>query len=464
LNGDVLGSLLTESDGQRVLDMLARYDTLQEVSLIINNEGCLQYFKGEIPPFRNLSKLELLGMNQESDGQHGRDREVATILTFCPHIRELALSTLGWATEDDIKLLPKLVQHYRSETNERLQLKSLRLGYGFLPVQSPLAYLVELTDTALLENIRLDNDNVGISSIVLDCPIDPKQFASAKNVNSLTAERLSSDIVELIRQLNLSGRLTTLSLPRYCDSQPRARMDEDNEYYYSDWYGEDTEGPPEWAQGQMFSEPLEQAGTHWKNILIGDMIQTETLDERMLYCIATYSHLEVLTLPLPQESWPRFRDEIMPELRHLQQLFLVGSKNAGTYGYQGFKLDDDQIFAKDQPEIDELVKQRDEEYINHLTTFAREIFHANRSKIAKGDDYALLKYLGFGSFVFTCMLLPDTTSCGLAPFSVDKDGETWRYQIVLLNSDEAAAFSSIREYNEEIAELRVGGDERGPAW
>jgi hypothetical protein len=221
---------LTKPDGQRVLNLLASFDTLREVSLI-NNEGTTQYFENRIPPFRNLLKLELLRMNH---GRHDRYSEVAEVLISCPHICDRALSTAGWAMQDDIELLPKLVQHYRSETNERLQLRSLRLGYGFLPIQSPSEYLSELTDTIVLENLRLYNDNVGVATVVLDTPVDVKQFTSANNVKSFTAERLSPDIVELIRQFSLSGRLTTLSLPRYCDTQPRARMDEDNEYWEDD--------------------------------------------------------------------------------------------------------------------------------------------------------------------------------------------------------------------------------------
>jgi hypothetical protein len=428
---------------------------------LINNEGTPQYFENRIPPFRNLLKLELLRMDH---GPHDRYREVAGVLISCPHIRELALSTAGWAMQDDIELLPKLVQHYRGETNERLQLRSLRLGYGFLPIQSPSEYLSELTDTTVLEDLRLDNDNVGVATVVLDALIDVKQFTSANNVKCFTAERLSPDIVELIHQLNLSGRLTTLSLPRYCDTQPRARMDEDNESWEDGWYGEDTEGPPQWDPAQMFSEPLEQAGRQWKNFLIGDIFRTEKLDDSILDCIATYSHIEVLTLPLPVESWPRFRDEIMPGLRHLQQLFLVGGRNAGSYGYQGLVLEYSHILNKTPQEVDELVKQRDKEHTDHLATFARDVFCANRSRIAKGDDCAVFRYLGLGSFVYTCMLLPATASCGLAPFSVEKDAESWHYHVVLLDSDEASAFDSIRQYNEEIAELRVGGDQNAPVW
>jgi len=202
--GDAFTSLLSEPDGQTVLDLLARLDTLQEVSLV-NTSSDPDCFDIRLPAFCGLFKLELLGMHQGLDGRHERDSEVAKILTACPHIRVLALSTAGWAEQDDIALLPKLVQHYRNKTSQRLQLRSLRLGYGFLPIESPSVYLSELTDTTPLETLRLDNDNVNVTTIVIDAPIDVKQFASATNIASLTAERLSADIVELIHQLNSSG-------------------------------------------------------------------------------------------------------------------------------------------------------------------------------------------------------------------------------------------------------------------
>jgi hypothetical protein len=456
--GDPLISLLMGSDGQRVLDLLASFDTLREVSLI-NNEGYPYNFENRIPPFRNLTKLELLRMDHDYDD---RDLEVAKVLISCPRLRELALSTVGWTREEPIDLLPKLVQHYRSETDKRLELRSLRLGYGFLPIQSPLGYLSELTDTTLLETLRLDNENLSINNVMSDAVIDVKQFESANNVRSFTAERLSRDIVELVSQLNLSGHLDTLSLPRYCDTQPRARMDEHNEYWFDDWYGEGTDGPPAWSPAQMFSEPLEQAGSHWKNISIGDIFRTEHLDDHIFDCIATYSHVEVLTLPLG--SWPRVRDEILPGLRRLHQLFLVGGKNASSYGYQGGLFDWEQMNGKSQQELDEMVKQQNKEYADHQILFARDVFYANRSKIARGDDCAVFRYLGLGSSVYTCMLLPAIASCGLAPSSVEKGGESLRYHVVHLDDDEANAFDSIREFNEEIAELRVGGDQNSPIY
>jgi hypothetical protein len=135
----------------------------------------------------------------------------------------------------------------------------------------------------------------------------------------------------------------------------------------------------------MFSEPLEQAGRHWKNFSMGDIFRTEKLGDRILDCIATYSHIEVLTLLLTEESWPRFRDEIMLGLRHLQQFFLVGGRNAGSYGYQGLVLEYSHILNKTQQEVDELVKQRDKDHTDHLATFARDVFYANRSRIARGE-------------------------------------------------------------------------------
>jgi hypothetical protein len=154
----------------------------------------------------------------------------------------------------------------------------------------------------------------------------------------------------------------------------------------------------------------------------------------------------------------------MPGLRHLQQLFLVGGKNAGRYGYQDEVFEWSQTKGKTQQEVDDMIKQQDKDYADHQVTFARDVFYANRSKIARGDDCAVLKYLGLGSSVFTCMLLPATASCGLLPFGIEKDGESWLYHIVLLDSDEAAVFGSVREFNEEIAELRVGGDQDPPGW
>ncbi len=49
--------------------------------------------------------------------------------------------------------------------------------------------------------------------------------------------------------------------------------------------------------------------------------------------------------------------------------------------------------------------QRDGEYAAHLTGFARDVFYANRSRIARGENFAVLNYLGMGSSVSTCILV-----------------------------------------------------------
>jgi len=139
---------------------------------------------------------------------------------------------------------------------------------------------------------------------------------------------------------------------------------------------------------------------------------------------------------------------------------------AGEHGYPGFAVSDDEIHSSgtSQQEREKLIKQRDGEYLAHITTFAAAVFHTNRSRIAAGEDYALLGYLGLGSSVFTCILVSTASTCELDTFNVEGDGKSRRYQVVLLDADEAITFASMREYNEETEELRVGGDERGPAW
>lgn len=450
--------MFSEADGQNVLDSLLGLQELREVSLV-NSEGMFQSFRNHIPHFSNLDKLELLGMSRRNCD---RVKEVCQVLISSPSIRNLSLSMVGWNREDDAALLPAMITRFVGADGKRLQLRSLRLGHGFLPVESSTDYLSRLTDLTSLETIRLDNDNFGVSRVVQDVPIDASQFSSAIKVRSLTAERLSIDIVELINLLKLNDHLEHLALPRFCDTQPRARMDEHNEFWNPDWYGEDTDGPPEWDEGQLFSQPLEQAGTHWKTVLIGDIFRTSELDSDVLTCVAQYEQVEELTLPLPVESWPKFRDEILPRLRNLKRLFLVGGNNACSYGYRGTILEYKDLSTKSEEEIEELVKQRDREFAKHMASFAKEIFKKNRSNIASGDRVALLKYVGLGGFVYTCMVVSTIVSSGLAYFCVEADGQEWDYRVVKLDNDEAADLESVREWDESIAELRVGGDENGP--
>lgn len=114
-------------------------------------------------------------------------------------------------------------------------------------------------------------------------------------------------------------------------------------------------------------------------------------------------------------------------------------------------------------EINELIQKRDAGLAQHMTRFARNTFRTNRERISEGDKRALLKHLGLGGDVYTCMLLPAGAECRLAPFSIERTGESWDYHIVKLTSDEAAIFESTREWFEGMATLRVGGDDR-PEW
>jgi hypothetical protein len=282
----------------------------------VNNDGDPDAFENRIPPFRGLQRLELLRM---SHAQYGRDRELADILVSCPNLHDLSLSTADGAMGDDSNLLPKLIQRFASNTEKRLRLRSLRLGYGFLPVKSEPDYLSRLTDLIILETLRLDNDNIGVSTIV----------------------------------------------------------------------------------------------------------------------------------------------------RSLQRLFLVGEDNARRYDYRDLELEYNN-YEKDTVENDNELAQKlilkvEAVYASHTANFARDFFRNNRQSIAQGDERALLKYIGVGGDVYTCMLLPTGASYELAPFSIEMAGQIWDYHVVKLTNDEAAVFDTIQEWHEGMGRLRVGGDE-GTIW
>ncbi|KEQ65018.1 uncharacterized protein M437DRAFT_63678 [Aureobasidium melanogenum CBS 110374] len=461
-----LHNLFSEPTGQRILNSLHEYAKKLHAVSLVNSEGTSFGFKNKIPAFSNLRKLELVGMKQRG---HDRVSEVAEILISCPGLLDLSLSTTGAGADGEVlDLLPKVVEKVKGKIEKRLRLRSLRLGYGFLPVESEgIDYLSEVVDLTNLDNLRLDNDHIGVKEVLDDAPIDVKQFASAYNVSFLTAERLSPDIVELIHVLNTHGQLTRLSLPRFCDTQPRVRMDRDNQYWDDYWYDEFPGEIPSWSAGQLFSAPLEQAGTHWKSILIGDIFLFNGPQGPIFDCLTRYERLEELALPMSYELWPRFQSEVMPHLRQLQRLFLVGHTLACGYVYQGKVLGYEDYVGLSyghyssgtEKELEEKVKQGEAEHSIHVYKWLRGIFMDNRTSIADGDNRALLRYLGLQGMVFTCMLLPGTTPGGNNSFLVNENGKEWIYDIVDVDEDDAARFEAIREWNEGTARLRAGGDE-----
>ncbi|KAG9532588.1 hypothetical protein KCU93_g1101, partial [Aureobasidium melanogenum] len=183
-------------------------------------------------------------------------------------------------------------------------------------------------------------------------------------------------------------------------------MDETNEFWDPDRYDEEIVDLPQRDATQLFPQPLEQAGSHWRRLLIGDISRTSKLSQDVLDFVATYEKLEDLTLPLPREMWPQFCDLVMPQLRSLQRLFLVDGDNACGYGYQGLVLNDSDFVTRTVQEYNELVQKRDTEFPSHMANFAQDVFRTNRGSITQGDERALLKYLGFGEDVYICMLLP----------------------------------------------------------
>ncbi|KAG9690068.1 hypothetical protein KCU95_g9076, partial [Aureobasidium melanogenum] len=244
-------------------------------------------------------------------------------------------------------------------------------------------------------------------------------------------------------------------------------MDESNQYWDDYWYDEFPEEIPLWSAGQLFSAPLEQAGTHWKSISIGDIFLFNGLQSSIFDCLTRYQRLEELALPMSYELWPQFRSEVMPQLRQLQRLFLLGHTLACGYVFQGkvlgyedyARLSYGHYSTGTEEELKEKVKQGEAEHPTHIRKWLKDIFMDNRSRIADGEPRAPLRCLGLQGMVYTCMLLPAAASGGNNSFVVNENGKEWIYYIVELDSDEPIRFEAIREWNEGIARLRVGGDE-----
>lgn len=111
----------------------------------------------------------------------------------------------------------------------------------------------------------------------------------------------------------------------------------------------------------------------------------------MLDCVATYEQLEDSTLPLPKGMWPEFRDQVLPRLRSLQRLFLVGGDNACGHGYHGLTPDLCETMAFESSEnvpdrlekYRELVQRHDMELLSHTTKFVQDLFRSNRKGIVR---------------------------------------------------------------------------------
>lgn len=112
-----------------------------------------------------------------------------------------------------------------------------------------------------------------------------------------------------------------------------------------------------------------------------------------------------------------------------------------------------------EEETKERYEQGGAKHFIHVFGWLRGIFMDNRTKIANGGDRALLRHLGLQGPVYTCVLLPAGASDGKTSFSTNQDGRKWLYDVVEVDEDEATRFEIVREWNEGIARLRVGGGE-----
>lgn len=142
---------------------------------------------------------------------------------------------------------------------------------------------------------------------------------------------------------------------------------------------------------------------------------------------------------------------------------MVGQDYACSYDYQDLELEF-KTYEQNTEEVyyermQKLILKVEAIFVSRTASMARDLFQKNRQSIAQGDERALLKHVGVGPEVYTCMLLLSGASYGLAPFSIEMAGQMWDYHIVNLTSDEAAVFDTVQELSEGMAKLRVGGDD-----
>jgi len=201
-----------EDEGFRLsspLQYLLRCKELKNV--ILGHSDSLEGFVMEIPPFKNLRKLDLYGLERE-DFDGGVD-DIAKVLLASPQLSFLGLSL---RLEDDLTniLLREIINYYPLKRKKLgvplLRLSELRLGIGFLPVEPRWIsveedYLTGLTDLSALTKLRQENWYAGSEQNMQYWEIHPSLFARATCIRKISVKQLSPDVLELLHLLKASS-------------------------------------------------------------------------------------------------------------------------------------------------------------------------------------------------------------------------------------------------------------------
>ena len=262
---------------------------------------------------------------------------IAGILAMSPDLDDLTISLDRRPITKTCTFLGKLIDLFdekrRLHDGDRLKLRTLRLGDGFLPLPRRTRWkkinLDKLLDPSELQHLAFANARGG--------PIDVALFKNTINIASLSVDILTDDITQLIRQLAPHKNLNSLTVnmatcrPSKVDRagnggihlQPAGDEEEDDD--------DNNEDTPTHRRG---TNPFQATGTHWHAINIGEVRPcagctdaTQTLlEEAIMQC----DDLARLTLPIEAGHLPFIRHTVIPRMQRLTTMELNGLSLPGV--------------------------------------------------------------------------------------------------------------------------------------
>jgi len=316
---EVLGQELTP-----VKYLSLHAETLEQV--VINSlRNNASNFSWRLPLLSNLRKLVLLGMRRESRTADADD--IAEILLVSPGLKSLGLSL---EPEEGMvnHVLKRLIKYYHSRRTELgiplLQLSELRLGFGFIPTGSYIAfpeddYMSQLTQLNYLTHLQIDNWHSNPGDIAVPFySIHIDLFAAAKNLKKITVERVSSDIGQLCEMLRFSNdgisKLDEIEVYRYFETLDPIKLPS---------YDPTIQGEP------LYSECPSAASFAWRKIAYGTKIESHKMrrpGEGILYRLIKWcEELEELAAPVDGEELYWLKTVVVPKAKKLRILMLSGS-------------------------------------------------------------------------------------------------------------------------------------------
>ncbi|KAL3487805.1 hypothetical protein BJX62DRAFT_240642 [Aspergillus germanicus] len=290
-----------------VVEQLQHLPNLEELYLAANAGAA----KLDFPPSHLFPNLQSLSVHETPPEDHTYISHLPELLRGLPGLRHLGLSWRVGLEHDAQDQLYHLASQFRSHrlrgwnAPDQREIKSLAEG-DYPAIDN---YLNEITVVSYLESLRLDN-----AQIMHPCPEDmlfysgwdapynhilPEMFRCARNLQSLTVERLSPDIVQLVRlvkdaQGSAPGGLDTLRVLKYCSTLKTEHSEFDQDDY-------------EWGLGEpgelIYSVPLDEAGYDWRRLCYsGFPVSHQTTEclsmaTQLLQFVSRCSGLEELAIP-----------------------------------------------------------------------------------------------------------------------------------------------------------------------